>query len=215
MDQPAPVSFRRDVIPAFSQASCNMGACHGTPTGKGGFGSACAVTCPTGLRDPSREVGGRRINPIAPETSLILRKPLGEVPHEGGLRLARRLQDLTNSSTTGSRKGPRTTPPPRRRSRLEILPESRVLERPASTQQVVVLRSRRRQDRPRRDADLLLRFVQPGDRRGRRRRLRSLQDRAARWPIIAHYLNLVANVRLDPPGRGSGLRPGAPFPRTT
>ena len=37
MDQPAPVSFRRDVIPAFSQAGCNTGACHGTPTGKGGF----------------------------------------------------------------------------------------------------------------------------------------------------------------------------------
>ena len=37
MEQPAPVSFRRDVIPAFSQAGCNMGACHGTPTGKGGF----------------------------------------------------------------------------------------------------------------------------------------------------------------------------------
>ncbi len=37
MEKPAPVSFRRDVIPAFSQAGCNMGACHGTPTGKGGF----------------------------------------------------------------------------------------------------------------------------------------------------------------------------------
>ena len=37
MDQPASVSFRRDVIPAFSQAGCNTGACHGTPTGKGGF----------------------------------------------------------------------------------------------------------------------------------------------------------------------------------
>src|SRR5262249_10656581 len=37
MQRPDPVSFRRDVIPAFSQAGCNMGACHGTPTGKGGF----------------------------------------------------------------------------------------------------------------------------------------------------------------------------------
>ena len=44
---PSPVSFRRDVVPALSQAGCNMGACHGTPTGKGGFGSACAATCPT------------------------------------------------------------------------------------------------------------------------------------------------------------------------
>ena len=33
--------------------------------------------------------------------------------------------------------------------------------------------------------------------------------------IIAHYLNLVANIRLDPPGRGARV-PGRPrFPRTT
>ena len=31
------VSYRNDVMAAYSQASCNMGACHGTPTGKGGF----------------------------------------------------------------------------------------------------------------------------------------------------------------------------------
>ena len=90
MDQPAPVSFRRDVIPAFSQAGCNMGACHGTPTGKGGFRLSLRGYLPDqDFAILSREAGGRRINPIAPETSLILRKPLGEVPHEGGLRLAR------------------------------------------------------------------------------------------------------------------------------
>ena len=37
MEKAAPVSFRQDVIPSFSQAGCNTGACHGTPTGKGGF----------------------------------------------------------------------------------------------------------------------------------------------------------------------------------
>ncbi len=37
MKTPRPVSFRRDVIPALSQSGCNTGACHGTPTGKGGF----------------------------------------------------------------------------------------------------------------------------------------------------------------------------------
>ena len=111
MDQPSPVSFRRDVIPAVSQASCNMGACHGTPTGKGGFRLSLRGYLPDqdfGIL--SREAGGRRINPIAPETSLILRKPLGEVPHEGGLRLRATLRPM-NSSMTGSRRGPKTTPP--------------------------------------------------------------------------------------------------------
>ncbi|MBY0459825.1 MAG: hypothetical protein K2V38_21110, partial [Gemmataceae bacterium] len=37
MDKPAPVSFRRDVIAALNVGGCNMGACHGTPSGKNGF----------------------------------------------------------------------------------------------------------------------------------------------------------------------------------
>ncbi len=95
MERPAPVSFRRDVIPAFSQAGCNTGACHGTPTGKGGFRLSLRGYLPDqDFTILSRESGGRRINPLAAETSLILRKPLGEVPHEGGLRLARGVQDL-------------------------------------------------------------------------------------------------------------------------
>ena len=100
-----------------------------------------------------------------------------------------------SSSTTGSRKGPRTTPPRPRPFRLEILPESRVLNAPANTQQVVVLV--RGADKTVRDvtpicyydssnpeiaevdADGYVRFKARGE-----------------VAIIAHYLNLVANVRL-------------------
>ena len=90
MDQPAPVSFRRDVIPAFSQAGCNTGACHGTPTGKGGFRLSLRGYLPDqDFLTLSREVGGRRINLLAADSSLLLTKPLGEVAHEGGLRLSR------------------------------------------------------------------------------------------------------------------------------
>src|SRR5438270_3927576 len=90
MDRPSPVSFRRDVIPALSQAGCNMGACHGTPTGKGGFRLSLRGYLPDqDYLTLSRESAGRRIDPMAVETSMILRKPLGELPHEGGLRLAR------------------------------------------------------------------------------------------------------------------------------
>src|SRR5438477_387979 len=66
------------------------GACHGTPTGKGGFRLSLRGYLPDqDFAILSREAGGRRINPIAAGTSLMLRKPLGEVPHEGGLRLSR------------------------------------------------------------------------------------------------------------------------------
>ena len=91
MDQPAPVSFRRDVIPAFSQAGCNTGACHGTPTGKGGFRLSLRGYLPDqDFLTLSREAAGRRINLLAADSSLLLTKPLGQVAHEGGLRLNRK-----------------------------------------------------------------------------------------------------------------------------
>ena len=195
MSQPSPVSFRRDVIPAFSQASCNMGACHGTPTGKGGFRLSLRGYLPDqdfGIL--SREAGGRRINPIAPETSLILRKPLGEVPHEGGLRLARNSKSY-EFLHDWIKEGAKDDPAAPEAVSLEILPESRVLNAPASTQQVVVLV---------RGADKIVRDVTPicyydssnpaiaeVDADGYVR-FKARGEVA----IIAHYLNLVANVRL-------------------
>ena len=195
MDQPAPVSFRRDVIPAFSQAGCNMGACHGTPTGKGGFRLSLRGYLPDqDFAILSREAGGRRINPIAPETSLILRKPLGEVPHEGGLRLARNSKSY-EFLHDWIKEGAKDDPAAPAAVSLEILPESRVLNAPASTQQVVV--RVRGADKTVRDvtpicyydssnpaiaevdADGYVRFKSRGE-----------------VAIIAHYLNLVANVRL-------------------
>jgi hypothetical protein len=195
MDQPAPVSFRRDVIPAFSQAGCNMGACHGTPTGKGGFRLSLRGYLPD--QDYvilSREAGGRRINPLAAGTSLILRKPLGEVSHEGGLRLARHsktfefLHDWIAQGAKDDPGGPTAV-------KLDLLPESRVLMAPASTQQLVarvrysdgVLRDvtpicyydSSNPEIAEVDAEGFVRFKTRGE-----------------VAVIAHYLNLVANIRL-------------------
>jgi hypothetical protein len=195
MDKPAPVSFRRDVIPAFSQAGCNMGACHGTPTGKGGFRLSLRGYLPDqdfGIL--SREAGGRRINPMAPETSLILRKPLGEVPHEGGLRLTRHTKTyefLHDWIKEGAKDDPAAT----QAVRLEIAPESRVLSAPASTQQLMVrvhdaagavrditpicYYDSSNPEIAEVDAEGYVRFKTRGE-----------------VAIIAHYLNLVANIRL-------------------
>jgi Protein of unknown function (DUF1549)/Protein of unknown function (DUF1553) len=195
LDRASPVSFRRDVIPAFSQAGCNMGACHGTPTGKGGFRLSLRGYLPDqDFAILAREAGGRRINPIAPQTSLILRKPLGEVPHEGGLRLARSSKSY-EFLHDWIKEGAKDDPGAPAAVALEIQPESRVLNAPASTQQVVVL-VRGADDTVRDvtpicyydssnpaiaevDADGYVRFKARGE-----------------VAIIAHYLNLVANVRL-------------------
>src|SRR4051812_19836174 len=139
MDRPAPVSFRRDVIPAFSQAGCNMGACHGTPTGKGGFKLSLRGYLPDqDYLTLTRDAGGRRIDTLDSDTSMILRKPLGEIAHEGGLRLTRGsktfefLHDWIGEGAKDDPKAPAAV-------KLEIFPGARVLNAPATTQQTYVL----------------------------------------------------------------------------
>jgi hypothetical protein len=203
METASPVSFRRDVIPAFSQAGCNMGACHGTPTGKGGFRLSLRGYLPDqDFAILSREVGGRRINPLAAQTSLILRKPLGEVPHEGGLRLSRSSKSY-EFLHDWIKEGARDDPGAPAAVSLEIRPGSRVLNAPNDTQQVVALVH---------GADKTVRDVTPICYYDSSNpsiaevgpdgyvRFKSRGEVA----IIAHYLNLVANVRLthlvDVPG---------------
>jgi Protein of unknown function (DUF1549)/Protein of unknown function (DUF1553) len=195
MDRPSPVSFRRDVIPALSQAGCNMGACHGTPTGKGGFRLSLRGYLPDqDFGVLSRDAGGRRINPMAAETSLILRKPLGEVAHEGGLRLRR------NSKTyeflhDWIAEGAKDDPGAPAAVKLEISPGNRVLTAPASTQQLaarvhyadgsvrdvtpICYYDSSNPEIAEVDAEAFVRFKSRGE-----------------VAVIAHYLNLVANVRL-------------------
>src|SRR5207244_13207011 len=87
-DAPQPVSFRDEVIPVLNRAGCNAGACHGTPNGKGGFKLSLRgydVAFDYGVL--TREALGRRTNVQDPDASLVLHKPLLQVPHQGGKRL--------------------------------------------------------------------------------------------------------------------------------
>ena len=215
MDGPSPVSFRRDVIPAFSQAGCNMGACHGTPTGKGGFRLSLRGYLPDqDFTILSREAGGpadqparRRDQPDPPQAA-------GRDAPRGRTAARPRARRPTSSSTTGSRGGRRTTRARPAAVRLEILPGLPRPERPGDDAAGRRPRPLRRRLGPRRHADLLLRLVEPRDRRGRRRRLRPLQD-AGRG---RHHRPLPRPGRqrpADPPGRGPGLRPVARSRRTT
>jgi hypothetical protein len=84
-----PVQFRTDVIAAFSRAGCNQGACHGSPQGKNGFRLSLRGYDPDlDYATLVREQGGRRIDRVSPESSLILMKGTGRVPHQGGRVLA-------------------------------------------------------------------------------------------------------------------------------
>src|SRR6188474_2259363 len=81
------VSFRRDVVAALNVGGCNSGACHGSPGGRGGFRLSLRGYDPDAdYKTLTRDLGGRRMNTIDPAASLILMKPLGRVPHGGGVR---------------------------------------------------------------------------------------------------------------------------------
>jgi hypothetical protein len=90
MDAPSPVSFKNEAIAALSKAGCNMGACHGSPSGKGGFRLSLRGYDPElDIMTLRSEAYGRRTNAMKPAESLLLKKPLMEVAHGGGRRLTK------------------------------------------------------------------------------------------------------------------------------
>ena len=82
------------------KAGCNAGACHGAAAGRGGFRLSLLGGDPAADYDAIvHELEGRRVNLARPAESLLLAKPTGLLPHEGGIRLepdgagAKRLAD--------------------------------------------------------------------------------------------------------------------------
>ncbi|MGV3531606.1 MAG: hypothetical protein ACO1QR_04495, partial [Chthoniobacteraceae bacterium] len=81
--------FRQDVMAVISKAGCNVGGCHGNGNGKGGLKLSLRG------QDPDldyaalvEDQGGRRVNRLEPERSLVLQKASAQVAHEGGQRVA-------------------------------------------------------------------------------------------------------------------------------
>jgi hypothetical protein len=82
------LGFKEHVMPVLAKAGCNAGACHASQYGKGGFKLSVFGFAPEeDYRAIVRDSLGRRANTIVPSASLLLRKPTGTVPHEGGQRL--------------------------------------------------------------------------------------------------------------------------------
>ena len=82
-----PSGFVRDILPVLSQAGCSAGSCHAKPEGQNGFKLSVFSYDPVAdYGEIVKEARGRRVFPAAPDSSLLLRKPLGRVAHEGGQR---------------------------------------------------------------------------------------------------------------------------------
>lgn len=140
-DRPQRVSFEYDALAALSKQGCNSGACHGSPSGKGGFRLSLRAFDPAFDRlTLVREHVGRRVNPIEPEESLLLAKPMMKVWHGGGKQI--RPQDpayrlLVDWIAAGC---PTEGDEEARCVGLEVFPSSgRILKWPAHTQQFSAL----------------------------------------------------------------------------
>lgn len=81
------VDFDTEIMPVLTKAGCNAGACHGAAAGRGGFKLSLFGGDPAADYDAIvRALEGRRINHHDPLASLLVKKPTGELDHEGGVR---------------------------------------------------------------------------------------------------------------------------------
>ena len=83
-----PVSFVNDLLPLFTKAGCNSGACHGALVGKGGLKLSLRGFNPEADHFVlTRQAQGRRIDRADPARSLFLLKPSGQMKHGGGQKV--------------------------------------------------------------------------------------------------------------------------------
>lgn len=131
--------FIRDINPILSRLGCNAGTCHGAQAGKNGFKLSLRGYDPVeDLRALSDDLRSRRLNAAMPDESLMLQKPIGTVPHEGGVLLTAdsayyaTLRKWIAGGATLDVKPPKV-------QRIEVIPAKPVLRDADSSQQFRVV----------------------------------------------------------------------------
>ncbi|MCO6457955.1 MAG: DUF1549 domain-containing protein, partial [Pirellulaceae bacterium] len=133
-------SFLHDVMPVLAKAGCNMGACHGNLNGKGGFQLSLRGQGPwLDHQSLLRQHGGRRVNLLEPDASLLLLKPTLQLAHEGGRRFTRDSLEygILRSWLAAGAPGPAADAP--QLLRLEVSTTEAVLVEPRRELQLRVL----------------------------------------------------------------------------
>lgn len=135
---PRPLHFTNDIVPVLTKYGCNGGGCHGKSEGQNGFKLSLLGF------EPWEDYGflvhesrGRRLFPAAPESSLLLLKGTGEMPHGGGARMTRGTPDyltMVRWMEQGMPKGDPKAPAP---VSLAVFPPERLLK-PSDRQQLQV-----------------------------------------------------------------------------
>ncbi len=133
------VDYVRDVSPVLSRLGCNAGTCHGSQKGKNGFKlSLRGYDAIYDLRALTDDLAARRINPADPQASLMLRKPLGVIPHQGGAVMKDGDPNhaiLRRWIADGSKLNLETT----RAASIEVFPRNPIVESTTAKQQVRVV----------------------------------------------------------------------------
>jgi hypothetical protein len=135
----APIRFVRDVQPVLAKAGCNQGTCHGSAKGKNGFKLSLRGYDPDfDYAALVTDISGRRFNRVNVDDSLMLLKPLGEVPHEGrqAIKPGSREHQLLREWIA---EGTKFDGLPARAKKIEILPKEVEMDLAGRTQQFLVL----------------------------------------------------------------------------
>ena len=128
------IDFVRDVNPILTRLGCNAGTCHGAQQGKNGFQLSLRGYDPVGdVRALADDLAARRLSSAALDASLMLLKPVGAIPHEGGVLLTRDsvYYQVLRRWIAGCRAGRDS----QKVARIEIAPPMPVMEREGSWQQ--------------------------------------------------------------------------------
>lgn len=121
------VAFDSQVAPILSKLGCNMGACHASQHGKGGFKLSVFGFEPTDDHIAIvRDRVGRRVELLDPAQSLFLQKPTMQVAHGGGLRLKADSVDyqILKAWLAAQAPGPKSDAP--KVTKLTVTPDQRI-----------------------------------------------------------------------------------------
>jgi hypothetical protein len=131
------VDFDRFVASLFGRLGCNARSCHGSFQGRGGL-SLFGHDPERGYSTLTRNVLGRRVDVMNPDRSLLLLKPPGLVPHEGGPRFkvgSWEYRVIRAWIAEGARRDPSRGAV----ERIEIRPDALDLQRPGSSGRLSVV----------------------------------------------------------------------------
>ena len=129
------LTFELDVMPILTSTGCTSGPCHGKSRGQNGFQlSLLGFDSDFDYASIVKHARGRRVNPTAPDQSLLLLKASGQTPHGGGIRVPGGSENFETIRRWIAAGMPRSTPSDPTLVGIEVSPRERILPAKAREQ---------------------------------------------------------------------------------